>query len=83
MKYTQIYDFVNKVNKLAWGVNAIEVVDTTGLIATGEQVFSTAANTDIWMQKCPDVLYDQFIANRKRKTKTYSNIYKAKHEYGA
>ena len=83
MKYTQIYDFVNKVNKLAWGVNAIEVVDTTGLIATGEQVFSTAANTDIWMQKCPDVLYDQFIANRKRKTKTYSNIYKTNHEYGA
>ena len=35
MKYTQIYDFVNRVNKLAWGVNAIEVVDTTGLIATG------------------------------------------------
>lgn len=81
--YNQVYDKVNKINKLAWGVNAPEVVDVTGLIATGDLVISSANNTDIWTRSMMDVMQDQVMANRKRTQKTYSNIYKTSFEYGA
>lgn len=83
MNYKQIYGLVNTINKQAWGVNAIEVVDATGLIATGDLVISSANNTDIWTRAMMDVMSDQFMGNRKRTQKTYSNIYKTSFEYGA
>ena len=83
MNYKQIYDFVNKVNTQAWGKEAITVLDATGLIATGDLVISSANNTDIWTRSMMDVMSDQFMGNRKRTQKTYSNIYKTSFEYGA
>ena len=82
--YKQIYQLVNKVNADAWGKNAVPTVtDLSGLISTGNMVFDSSQNTDIWTGKLMDQIRGQLIANRVRSQKFLSNIYKTTEEFGA
>lgn len=49
METTQIYELVNDVNEQAFGQSAIAVNDLQGLIALGDTVFTSAANTEAWL----------------------------------
>lgn len=54
--YNQIYNLVNTVTTEAIGGTAITAQDTQSLVALGEQIFSTQANTDAFYKTLPDVI---------------------------
>lgn len=54
--YNQIYNLVNDISAQAFGEKAVQVIDTSTLVTLGNQVLSTAANTDAFYQALPDVI---------------------------
>ena len=49
MTTEQIYTLVNEVNAEAFGTNAIDIVDTSGLISLGNTVLSSSTNTEAFL----------------------------------
>ena len=49
MTTEQIYTLVNEVNAEAFGVNALAAVDTSSLISLGNNVLSSSANTEAFL----------------------------------
>ena len=82
MKVKQIYTIVNEVNKQAYGEKMPQVVDLTGLIATGNTVLSSQANKDLWFGTLADKIGKQIIVNRVYKSK-YKKLILDKITFGA
>ena len=49
MDTNQIYELVNDVNEQAFGQTALAVTDLQGLVALGDLVFTSAQNTEAWL----------------------------------
>lgn len=75
---TQIYAIVNATNKQMMGENTINVVDTTGLMATGDAVMKTDEDTDAWVHSLSDL-----IGRTVFSTRAYSaeNMYMVWHAF--
>ena len=82
MKVNQIYQIVNEVNAQAYGNKLPQVVDLTGLIATGNTVLSTETNKDLWFNALADKIGKQIIVNRVYRSK-YKKILLDKITFGA
>ena len=45
---TQVYPIINSMAKQMWGENALSVIDTRGVIAMGDEVFSSNENKELF-----------------------------------
>lgn len=82
LKLNQIYNIVNDVAKQAWGENAIQAVDLTGVIAMGNKILSSDADKELFMNTLVNRIGKTIIS-----TRPYSgfgrNIIKDTMEYGS
>ena len=63
-KINQIYNVVNQASKNAFGGEAIEVADLTGLISLGDKVLSSNYDLDAWLKSFTDLITKQIVSNR-------------------
>lgn len=82
MQVKQIYTLVNEVNKQAFGEKMPQVVDLTGIIATGNTVLSTQENKDLWFGTLADKIGKTIIVNRVYRSK-YKKLIMDKISFGA
>lgn len=61
----QVYEVVNNIAKVAWGENAIQAVDLTGIIAMGDKIISSSTDTDAFMNALVNRIGRTIISNRK------------------
>lgn len=53
---TQVYTIINATNKQMMGQNAITVVDTKGLMSTGDAILKSDTDTDAWVHALSDLI---------------------------
>ena len=82
LKLNQIYNIVNNVAKQAWGENAVQAVDLTGVIAMGNKILSSESDKELFMNTLINRIGKVIISSRP-----YSgfarNIIKDEMEYGS
>lgn len=67
MKVTQVADFINQITKQAYGDTGVVATDLTGLIAMGNTVLSSDANTDAFLHTLLDRIGRTIISMRAYK----------------
>lgn len=69
METTQLYEIVNDVNEQTMGEQAIKAVDTASFIAMGEQVLSSTANTEPFLNTLVQRIGRSIISYRRYQSK--------------
>lgn len=82
MEVKQIYNLINSVNKQMWGESAISVHDLTGLISLGENVFSSGADRDRFLDILVDRIGKTIIRNLDLEVE-FPDFIKNEFEWGA
>lgn len=81
MAETQIYSIVNSVNSQAYGASAVTVVNEQGLIALGNTVLSSSANTEPFLNALSERIGKTIVAFRKYKN-MFGDLMRDDMEYG-
>lgn len=82
MKVTQIYSLMNDISQQAWGEDAIDVEDLTGLISLGNKTLSSSTDIDNFLKVLVDRIGRTVIRNLDL-TINYPNIVRDGFEFGA
>ena len=69
METTQLYEIVNDVNEQTMGEQAIKAVDTASFIAMGNQVLSSATNTEPFLNTLVQRIGRSIISYRRYQSK--------------
>lgn len=81
MAVNQIYSIVNSVNAQAYGSAAVTVVNEQGLVALGNTVLSSSANTEPFLNALVERIGKTIVAYRKYKN-MFSDLMRDDMEYG-
>lgn len=82
MNTTQIYTIVNEVNAEAFGSDALDVINTEGLIALGNTVLSSTGNTEAFLNTLVQRIGRTIISFRQYRNKL-ADMVVSDFEYGA
>ena len=81
MAENQIYSIVNSINAQAYGSTAVTVVNEQGLVALGNTVLSSSANTEPFLNALVERIGKTIVAYRKYKN-MFSDLMRSDMEYG-
>lgn len=81
MTVDQVRDFVRAVVKQSMGEEALQTLDTQGIVATGSEVISSQANTDAYLNTLVVMIATNIYVNRVYRNK-YKSLVLADSEYG-